>query len=526
MADHPPYWFYIDEEGVIQGPFENTSMHEWFADSFFTLDTEVRAAFYDKETCTDKREFVAIGKRTDFFTKKEIEEIKASLKSLSTDLSSTSNASASTVSQATSTDISGIPSVAPPLESSSSTEQSSIDPVFFAMSSNWRYIDKKGGIQGPFTTSQMKEWWDADYFTPSLQISGSSLPDQGIFSTIESLPSTCLPFISTFDSELCRSINDHVMSDKAVDKTTSSSTIETKPMWYYLAETYIGVGHELDATPLSNKLFTIQGPYSTRQMQYWFAKGFFTYDDTLIATETEANLLSVMKWNEAAKLVVTQQGTMDLPQGFYCATKHPRVDVLLPPTGPVTKITPQVNLYISSFNNPSYVSSQSRGNIYYGNTSNNNRFENQHAEVKSTSSWNKQQDRNINFDSTSQTASLHAKPSRFQLAQSQPNSIMNSARDGITEEKKIVSSVVPPNRMNGSLAGSGGGLKPYIPLREPDWYYLDANEKQRGPFTSAQMRTWYSAGHLKTTLRVKEAGNSTQQFTEISKRSCCFVDKL
>lgn len=536
MADHPPYWFYIDEEGTIQGPFENTSMHEWFADSFFTLDTEVRAAFYDKETCTDKREFVAIGKRTDFFTKKEIEEIKASLKSLSSDLSSASSTSTTIISPTT-TDMASASSTAPPLESST-TGKSSIDPVLFATSLSWRYIDKKGAIQGPFTTSQMKEWWDADYFTPSLQISGSSLPDQSLFSTIESLPSTCLPFTPTFDSALYPSTNDHEMSDEIVDDAPPAPTIETNPKWYYLAESYIGVGHGLDTTSLSNKLFTIQGPYSTRQMQYWFAKGFFTYEDTLIATESEANLASVTKWNDAAKLVVTQQNTMDLPQGFYYTTKHPRSDLLLPPTGPVTKMTSQVDRYIRSFNNPGYVSSQSQSQSHastmamLGN-------QHQHIEVKNTPSGNKHQGRNeqvsgFSSHSASQTINLHShantKSSRFTSSsqhsqhsqysqQSQQPQHPQSQQSGTTGENKMVSTSVPANR-------GAGGLKPYIPPREPDWYYLDANEKQRGPFTSAQMRTWYSAGHLKNTLRVKEAGAPSQQFTEISKRSCCFVDKL
>lgn len=56
----------------------------------------------------------------------------------------------------------------------------------------WWYKDPKGNVQGPFTTSQMKMWHEAGYFTPNLPL---KFGDASHFVPLRSLfPTTGVPF--------------------------------------------------------------------------------------------------------------------------------------------------------------------------------------------------------------------------------------------------------------------------------------------------------------------------------------------
>ena len=67
-------------------------------------------------------------------------------------------------------------------------------------------------------------------------------------------------------------------------------------------------------------------------------------------------------------------------------------------------------------------------------------------------------------------------------------------------------------------------IPPFIPfVKEPEWFYLDQEDKTQGPFSSAQMRDWYRANFLKGTVRVRQATDPDTVYTPLSERDCCFT---
>jgi len=51
-------WFYLDHEGIKQGPFMTTEMRDWFVDGFFTRDLKVKRVY--------EEDFSRIGDRDEF----------------------------------------------------------------------------------------------------------------------------------------------------------------------------------------------------------------------------------------------------------------------------------------------------------------------------------------------------------------------------------------------------------------------------------------------------------------------------
>jgi len=58
-------------------------------------------------------------------------------------------------------------------------------------------------------------------------------------------------------------------------------------------------------------------------------------------------------------------------------------------------------------------------------------------------------------------------------------------------------------------------------VAEPNWFYLDKDEKEQGPWSSQQMRSWFLAGFLSLQVKVKQEGE--KEFTPIGQRFCCFT---
>jgi hypothetical protein len=63
-------------------------------------------------------------------------------------------------------------------------------------------------------------------------------------------------------------------------------------------------------------------------------------------------------------------------------------------------------------------------------------------------------------------------------------------------------------------------LPPLLP--EPEWTYLDKDGVEQGPWSSQQMRQWYSGALLSPQVRVREKG-SLGPWTPIGARPCCFT---
>lgn len=62
-----------------------------------------------------------------------------------------------------------------------------------------------------------------------------------------------------------------------------------------------------------------------------------------------------------------------------------------------------------------------------------------------------------------------------------------------------------------------------VPGAEPQWLYLDKDGVEQGPWTSAQMRTWYNQNLLPAHIKTRQVDEAASSYEAISARECCFT---
>lgn len=439
----PDYWFYIDDNSAIQGPFPDEEMQGWFQEGYFTPQTLVRAAFFEDEKATDPTEFEAIINRDDFLDKITLERLRKELKSVGENqdggISSSAPGSIDNTPTTTSSPSASLQptSSSTQKDSSESTNKEPLPPTThsgdididlpplapqtfslkhaarvesivkqqverkYRESDEWLYVDAQGISQGPFSTQLMRDWFADKYFDQTTKVKPSQSKDAmaGLYSKSSDFDYDQMQFIPVSEYKTPLPF--------LFPKKERPFPLDDK-MWFY----------EMESGQLS-------GPWPSRQMRYWASKGFFTWKDTRVRVEGEATLQSI--------------------------SEHPRRDEILPIEGPTNEETWWVTMKEEGF----------------GNTR-----------------WMKEAERLKYMERVGRIGA-----------------------DGRLGGGMPYQYIDTTGRSVGIDLRRDGNMTETIQGSEPHWLYLDASGRQQGPFPSDGMRTWFSRGLLPITTPVKEAGS-------------------
>ncbi|XP_060552783.1 uncharacterized protein LOC132714066 [Ruditapes philippinarum] len=118
-------WYYRDLQGGLQGPFLSAAMAGWFDAGYFTMNLSIRRGC--DEQFSQLGELIQRWGRVPFLPG---------------------------------------PSPAPLMDD----EPPSAQPPDHKNNNEWYYRDLQGGLQGPYLSAAMAEWFDAGYFTMNLSI--------------------------------------------------------------------------------------------------------------------------------------------------------------------------------------------------------------------------------------------------------------------------------------------------------------------------------------------------------------------
>lgn len=210
-------WYFIDDSGVTQGPFDADTMSAWFAAGYFwskglKIGHQGWSTFIPLQTILDGE-----GKP------QSIAALAAAAPSAAAPASVAGASSAASVSgsvhHAPVPSASAAVSHAAPAAAPVSASVPSLSMPNPAAANEWMYVDESGNVQGPFTGEQMAEWTAWGYFHAESKIRnvgampdgvflplGVLFPDPGPDATDEELDATA-PFESECWKEVWRKHN-------------------------------------------------------------------------------------------------------------------------------------------------------------------------------------------------------------------------------------------------------------------------------------------------------------------------------
>jgi len=283
----PGFWFYIDDDKQIQGPFPDQDMLEWYREGYFTLETKVRAALFEDEKAEDPEEFEQIGKRSDFLDAETVQRIKEQqLAELRSRTSATSQTAADTQTGGTEADGSAAaaaPSKKGAADASEVPQNTSTattgEDLAWRDDDEWYYIDKSGKEQGPFPTPMMRAWFAMGHFNGESMLRPKRSTTSAFAPAKVYQPS---PF-GLKPSGVCTLAPPQIQA-----ASTTKSSIDEDRMWFYQETVPTGA-------PSKGGRPRIRGPISTLQMRYWIRKGFFTFDNTPVRREGQPSFTPILQ---------------------------------------------------------------------------------------------------------------------------------------------------------------------------------------------------------------------------------------
>jgi hypothetical protein len=469
MSASPPFWFYVDDEGEIQGPHAIDDMHTWFDENFLTLDTLVCAAFSEKDQRPeDTIEFDKLVNRSDFFSKERMTRLKEAYAKQVADASSLK------------------PTVPPAVDQSVESEASAASPP--PKSDQWLYLDKSQDTQGPFTTSQIQSWIDGGFISAELRIKSSS--SDADFTPISELPDSPFKFSS-----------DDTDSDPAVSGSPTGPAFDPTRMWYYMDSQ----GHR-------------RGPWSLHQMRYWASKGFLSSPSSVslcVLGGSSNDGLSGAGMGETHKSVLRLR--MEGEQTYVPWYDHPHIEEIVPGKVPVDAWV------------PSRVAEVRRGGVvpvWRGAVVEKAEEERVNPSVKSkgketiSEPVESAKDSETNKEKTSTSADDVAGDIVADVsAPADANApSTNSAAESATADEVVEAETVPaaaPAPVD-AVSSSLASANTYQPS---EWLYLDKQGKLQGPFPEFVMHQWHMAGSFDPSVRVRRV--SEVSFQELGRRRDC-----
>ena len=265
-------WHYIDDDGNIQGPFSFSEMVAWFDAKYFTPDTKCRKTASNKNVdeiltietfrpmreifpparklSEQKEEKAAAGNNSDRLSNsnnsnqnEKIDEKKtASEAAESSELNDSSEDYSDSDDDADNNE--NIDHKKPEQQQSSAAPSTPLPAVPRPGEHCWFYLDDNSELQGPFSTSLMRSWFHAGYFTPSTRVRRDDEPE---LMELENRPHT--------------EFANHSNNIDTAPPVLSPFTVDDG--WYYVDNANIE-----------------RGPFSTSQFRFWHHRGYLTFNDT------------------------------------------------------------------------------------------------------------------------------------------------------------------------------------------------------------------------------------------------------
>ena len=302
----PDYWFYIDDDKVIQGPFTDELMQSWYSANYFTAETLVRAAFFEDEKATDPSQFIAIALRNDFLDKAELARVRAQAKPAKEqgEAPQSDGSAAGAMDDAGEVDMPKL--VDANLAASHAVRLRAVTSHSYTEEEyQWQYADKHNAAQGPYSCADMREWFAAGFFDSSTRVRPVPLPtaalvgskraradDRGSAGAASVVDDTfvCVKDYAHELPFLAPSAGHASVEDGASGAAPAAATHEDWH-WFYRS--------------LSGRTY---GPFSTRQMQHWVASGWLTFGDVTVRREGERDFVRISAHPSLASLLPPETG--------------------------------------------------------------------------------------------------------------------------------------------------------------------------------------------------------------------------